>query len=177
MQQTDQVSENADDLLMPAEPDTAEIAQPLLAAEPAQPAAEQWNSAAEEEWNEHSATSWALAYVIHRIRSTPHPPILLPEQRRHFEKVIEMAAALIEQWQGHERDLAQQLGTRRPVTDLPAETAETSQNDLDENASDDDWFKPTFTPLFQLLDDDEEETPADAHKAPEAPATDQDYQI
>src|SRR6185437_11184438 len=121
--------------------------------------------------------SWALAYVIHRIRSTPHPPILLPEQRRHFEKVIEMAAALIEQWQGHERDLAQQLGTRRPVTDLPAETAETSQNDLDENASDDDWFKPTFTPLFQLLDDDEEEATAAAHKAPEAPATDHDYQI
>jgi hypothetical protein len=186
MQKTDQEPENADDLptfaesdhlIMPTETDT-DIAQPVAAAEPAPSAEEQWNSAVEEEWNEHSATSWALAYVIHRIRSTPHPPILLPEQRRHFEKVVEMAAALIEQWQGRERDLAQQLGTRRPLTELIEESLGTGQDHLNgtENGADDDWIRPAYTPLAQLLGDDEEES-SSAPKAPDMPTADHDYQI
>jgi hypothetical protein len=178
MQKTDQESENADNLSIPVESNTTEIAQQLLEAEATQPVEEQWNSATEEEWNEHSATSWALAHVIHRIRSTPHPPILLPEQRRHFEKVVEMAAALIEQWQGHERDLAQQLGMRRPITELSTEPIGASQNHLDGNEADEDWIKPAFTPLYQLLlEDDVEETLSVSPKAPGTPATEQDYQI
>ncbi|HLV99883.1 MAG TPA: hypothetical protein VKT82_14525 [Ktedonobacterales bacterium] len=162
---------------MPAESDN-QIAQPISEAEPTLAAEQQWNSAVEEEWNEHSATSWALAYVIHRIRSTPHPPILLPEQRRHFEKVVEMAAALIEQWQGHERDLAQQLGTRRPITDLPEDPAGTSQDGLNDQISDDAWIKPAYTSFAQLLlGDDDEEASADAPKAPGTPAAEDDYQI
>jgi len=80
-------------------------------------ASKEWDSAHEQAWSEHSATAWALAHVIHRIRSTPLPPTLLPEQRRRFHKVVQMAAALIEEWQRSERDQAQQLAADRPLTD------------------------------------------------------------
>ena len=78
------------------------------------PADKPWDSTDEQAWSEHSATAWALAYVIHRIRSTPLPPILLSEQRRHFQTVIQLAAARIEEWQRRERDQAQQLAATRP---------------------------------------------------------------
>lgn len=81
---------------------------------PPPPADKEWGNTHKQEWSEHSAAAWALAHVIHRIRSTPLPPILLPEQRRHFQQVIQMAAALMEEWQRRERDQAQQLATTRP---------------------------------------------------------------
>ncbi len=176
---TEQAPEKTGDLAGPAESDAVELVAPALESEPARAAEPQWNNATEEEWNEHSATSWALAYVIHRIRSTPHPPILLSEQRRHFEKVVEMAAALIEQWQGHERDLAQQLGMRRPVTALPEESPGADQAQLQgsDNEADDDWIKPAYTRPYQLLPDDDETPPADASNGPEAPVVEDDYQI
>lgn len=87
-----------------------------------------WDRANEQAWSEHSATAWALAYVIHRIRSTPLPPILLPEQRRHFQKVIQMASALMEEWQRRERDQAQQLAAARPPAGPLAEPPEISEN-------------------------------------------------
>jgi hypothetical protein len=96
------------------EPGNLEIAHAARAA---------WDSATEQEWNEHSATSWALAHVIHHIRSTPLPPFLSSEQQRHFQKIIQMAAALIEDWQRRERDQAQRLALGRPVTELPTEPA------------------------------------------------------
>jgi hypothetical protein len=83
---------------------------------PVSPAEGVWDNTAEQAWSEHSTTAWALAYVIHRIRSTPLPPILPPEQRRHFHKVVQMAAALMEEWQRRERDQAQQLAAGRPVS-------------------------------------------------------------
>ncbi len=89
-----------------------------------------WDSTAEQEWSEHSATAWALAHVIHRIRSTPLPPILSPEQRRHFQKVVQMAGALMEEWQRRERDQAQRLAIGRPLIDMllgPPNTAEPLQ--------------------------------------------------
>jgi len=89
-----------------------------------------WDDAAEQEWTEHSATAWALAHVIHRIRSTSLPPILSAEQRRHFQKVVQMAAALMEEWQRRERDQAQRLATGRPLIDTllgPLDTAESPQ--------------------------------------------------
>ena len=81
---------------------------------PSPPAEKHWGNNHEQEWSEHSATAWALAHVIHRIRSTPLPPILLPEQRRRFQQVIQMAAALMEEWQRRERDQAQQIAAARP---------------------------------------------------------------
>ncbi len=86
-------------------------------------AEEVWDSAAEQEWSEHSTTAWALAYVIHRIRSTPLPPILPPEQRQHFHEVVQMAAALMEEWQRRERDQAQQLAAGRPATGAAHESS------------------------------------------------------
>ncbi len=85
-----------------------------LAPEAAVPLEQQhWEQAQEEEWSEHTATAWTLAHIIHRIYSTPLPPVLSPEQRRHFQKIIKMAAALIEEWQQRERELAQQLASER----------------------------------------------------------------
>ncbi|HEY7348213.1 MAG TPA: hypothetical protein VH599_07805 [Ktedonobacterales bacterium] len=108
------------------ESDHTEMDPPALAASaldgnqtPALDGKKAWNSAIEQEWSEHSATAWALAHVIHHIRSTPLPPFLLPEQQRHFQKIILMAAALMEEWQRSERDQAQQLAIGRPVTGLP----------------------------------------------------------
>jgi hypothetical protein len=138
---------------------------------------QQWDSAAEEEWNEHSATAWALAYVIHRIRSTPYPPILLPEQRDHFQKVIEMAAALMEEWQRRERDQAQQLAQARPIAELSLEALETIPDSLDGNAVE-VWEKQLFTQPYQLpLADDEDNTPAETPRAKGIPAADDEYQI
>lgn len=99
-------------------------ADPPAPAEPAQEvdaANKAWDSAIEQEWSEHSATAWALAHVIHHIRSTPLPPFLSPEQRRHFQHIIQMAAALIEDWQRRERDQAQHLALARPVSGLPTD--------------------------------------------------------
>ena len=90
-----------------------EAAQPGLEIS-VPPAQREWDNAAEQEWNEHSTTAWALAHVIHRICSTPLPPILPPEQRRHFQKVVQMAAALMEEWQRREREQAQQLVAHHP---------------------------------------------------------------
>ena len=90
-----------------------EAAQPEREV-PVPPAHREWDNAAEQEWNEHSTTAWALAHVIHRICSTPLPPILPPEQRRHFQKVVQMAAALMEEWQRREREQAQQLVAHHP---------------------------------------------------------------
>lgn len=100
---------DAPELEAPTGTSDAEIAGP-----PA-PVDKQQSSDDEQAWSEHSATAWALAHVIHRIRSTPFPPILLPEQRRHFQHVIHMAAALMEEWQRRERDQAQQLAAARPA--------------------------------------------------------------
>jgi hypothetical protein len=74
-----------------------------------------WEQGQEEEWSEHTATAWTLAHIIHRIYSTPLPPTLSPDQRRHFHKIIKMAAALIEEWQQREREQAQHLATERPT--------------------------------------------------------------
>ena len=177
MNKTDQELENVRDLAtnVPAGTSTVE-ALPTKAAPPPSPN-QQWNSAAEEEWNEHSATAWALAYVIHRIRSTPYPPILLPEQRDHFQKVIEMAAALMEEWQRRERDQAQQLAQARPIPELSLEALEAVPDSFDGNAVE-VWEKQLFTQPYQLpLADDEEDTPTGDAKANETPATDHDYQI
>lgn len=177
MNKTDQEPENARDLAtnVPAGTGTVE-ALPTKAAPPPS-ADQQWSSAAEEEWNEHSATAWALAYVIHRIRSTPYPPILLPEQRDHFQKVIEMAAALMEEWQRRERDQAQQLAQARPIAELSLEALEAVPDSLDGNAAE-VWEKQIFTRPYRLpLTDDEDDAPADAPKADMPPAADADYQI
>lgn len=91
------------------------------------PANREWDNAAEQEWNEHSTTAWALAHVIHRICSTPLPPILPPEQRRHFQKVVHMAAALMEEWQRRERDQAQQLVAQHSFTYAASEMLIESQ--------------------------------------------------
>jgi hypothetical protein len=72
-----------------------------------------WEQAQEEEWSEHTATAWTLAHIIHRIYSTPLPPILSSEQREHFHKVIKMAAAMMEEWQEREREQAQHLAAER----------------------------------------------------------------
>jgi len=85
---------------------------------PAPLAEEAWDDTTEQAWSEHSTSAWALAHVIHRIRSTPLPPILPPEQRRHFQKVVQMAAALMEEWQRRERDQAQQLAAGRPFVGM-----------------------------------------------------------
>jgi hypothetical protein len=175
---TDQEPENAPDLTTTAPSVTGETDPLSMEADPPPAPEQQWNSATEEEWNEHSATAWALAYVIHRIRSTPHPPILLSEQRDHFHKVIEMAAALIEEWQRRERDQAQQLAQTRPIDKLSQEALEAVPDSLDENAAAEVWNRRLFTPPYQLLlADDEEDTFADTPKVPEVPAADDDYQI
>ena len=173
---TDQEPENARDLAtnMPASDGVTDHLP--TGVEPSPSSEQQWDSAAEEEWNEHSATAWALAYVIHRIRSTPYPPILLSEQRDHFQKVIEMAAALMEKWQRRERDQAQQLAQARPIAELSREALETVPADLDENTPA-EWEKQLFTPPYQLLLEDEEDAPTDDAKANGTPATGHDYQI
>ncbi len=85
-----------------------------------------WEAEQEEEWEEHAATAWTLAHIIHRVYATPLPPALSPEQRRHFQKIIKMAAALIEEWQQREREQAQQLAAERPApTFKEEETVET----------------------------------------------------
>ncbi|HEY7122412.1 MAG TPA: hypothetical protein VH540_00550 [Ktedonobacterales bacterium] len=73
-----------------------------------------WEPEQEEEWEEHAATAWTLAHIIHRVYATPLPPALSPEQRHHFQKIIKMAAALIEAWQQREREQAQQMAAERP---------------------------------------------------------------
>src|SRR5690348_2775152 len=103
-----------------------EATQPELEI-PVQLAHREWDNAAEQEWNEHSTTAWALTHVIHRICSTPLPPILPPEQRRHFQKVVQMAAALMEEWQRRERDQAQQLVAHHPFADSANEILMESQ--------------------------------------------------
>ncbi len=130
---TDQEPEHISDLGTSAAPVTsatgplAPEALPLLTEE--QP----WDSTAEEEWSEHSATAWALVYVIHRVRSTPLPPTLPPAQQQHFHKIIEMAVALLEDWQRSERDQAQHLALRGLITELSAELLESGPNPLDEH--------------------------------------------
>lgn len=103
-----------------------EAAQPGLEIS-VPPAQREWDNAAEQEWNEHSTTAWALAHVIHRICSTPLPPILPPEQRRHFQKVVQMAAALMEEWQRREREQAQQLVAHHPFAYTASEMLTESQ--------------------------------------------------
>lgn len=175
---TDQESENTSDLAAPEASNNGKPAPAALKEEPPLTTNQHWNSATEEEWNEHSATAWALAYVIHRIRSTPHPPILLPEQRRHFEKITEMAAALIEEWQRRERDLAQQLAQERPVPELSPEVVGTGQDNFDDSTSAPDLNKQLYArPYYLILDDAEEAASDDPQKGPETPAADQDYQI
>ncbi len=170
---TDQEPANTRDLAAPAQSGAAPIDPLPLPTEPPPAPEQQWDNTAEEEWNEHSATAWALAYVIHRVRSTPYPPILLPEQRNHFQKVIEMAAALMEEWQRRERDQAQQLAQARPIAELSREALETVPGDLDENTPA-EWEKQRFTqPYHLLLEDEEEDTP----KADMPPAADDHYQI
>jgi hypothetical protein len=120
---TDTIQKPADNADPKASVDTPDLE---IAFPP--PADKARDSANEQEWSEHSATAWALAYVIHRIRSTPLPPILLPEQRRHFQKVIQMASALMEEWQRRERDQAQQLAAARPPGGPLAEPPEISEN-------------------------------------------------
>jgi hypothetical protein len=105
---------------------STEVAQPGLEM-PVPPAKREWNNEAEQEWSEHSTTAWALAHVIHRICSTPLPPFLPPEQQRHFQKVVQMAAALMEEWQRRERDQAQQLVAHHPFADAANEILMESQ--------------------------------------------------
>ncbi len=194
----EQESEHTSDLAAPTMP---EIRRPPLAAEPETAAPEtsdptsaameeeppstpekQWNSATEEEWNEHRETAWALAYVIHRIRSTPNPPILLPAQKQHFQHTIEKAAALMEEWQRRERDLAQQLVQARPATDFSSEADEAIQNNRADDISDEAWNKQLATPSSSsyLILDDADEAPQvteEGHKAPDGPAIPHDYAI
>ena len=82
-----------------------------------------WEPEQEEDWEEHAATAWTLAHIIHRVYATPLPPALSPGQRRHFQKVIKMAAALIEAWQQREREQAQQLAAERPAPAFKEEEA------------------------------------------------------
>lgn len=164
----------------PAMPETNEQALAALEEEPPSAPEQQWNSATEEEWNEHRETAWALAYVIHRIRSTSNPPILLPAQKQHFQKTIERAAALMEEWQRRERDLAQQLVQARPVSALSSEAAEAIQNDLPDDIPDDAWNKQLATPSYYLILDDGEEVakvPEEAPKAQQAPVPPDNYEI
>jgi len=126
---TDQAPVHTLDPGAPAEAGTLERA-PLAGEEPAPNAGKKWDSAAEQEWSEHSATAWALAHVIHHIHTTPLPPFLLPEQRDHFQHIIQTAAALIEDWQRRERDQARQLASSRPVTGLPVASSAASQDGL-----------------------------------------------
>lgn len=187
-------SENASDLAVPAVAEASEQTAPSTSAtpeineqavaaleeEPPSAPEKQWNNATEEEWNEHRETAWALAYVIHRIRSTPNPPILLPAQKQHFQKTIEQAAALMEEWQRRERDLAQQLVQTKPITELSSETAEAIQNDLPDDIPDDAWNKQLATPShYLILDDDEEkaQTPEEAPNVQDAPAVPHHYEI
>ncbi len=138
MDKTDQERANTPELVMPAKTGPSETDPPAMAAptlemadgaKPGPEAEQQWDNATEQEWSEHSATAWALAHVIHHIRSTPLPPFLLPEQRRHFHKIIQMAASLIEDWQRRERAQAQHLALGRPVTGLPAEPEALGETD------------------------------------------------
>ena len=105
---------------------STEVAQPGLEMR-VPPAKREWNNEAEQEWSEHSTTAWALAHVIHRICSTPLPPFLPPEQQRHFQKVVQMAAALMEEWQRRERDQAQQIVAHHPFADAANEILMESQ--------------------------------------------------
>lgn len=105
---------------------SAEAAQPELEMS-MPPANREWNNEAEQEWSEHSTTAWALAHVIHRICSTPLPPFLPPEQQRHFQKVVQMAAALMEEWQRRERDQAQQIVAHHPFAEAANEILLESQ--------------------------------------------------
>lgn len=106
---------------------SAEAAQPELEMS-MPPANREWNNEAEQEWSEHSTTAWALAHVIHRICSTPLPPFLPPEQQRQFQKVVQMAAALMEEWQRRERDHAQQIVAHHPFAEAANEILLESQS-------------------------------------------------
>jgi hypothetical protein len=171
MDKTDQEPEHAADPAAPtaSEPNEMNSQAPL----PAPPSAtgQPWDNAAEEAWSEHSATAWALVYVIHRIRSTPLPPVLLPEQRRHFHKIIQMAAALLEDWQRSERDQAQQLALRGLITELSAEFLEAEQDHHGQNSHAGGQVEHEFTSSHQQY---LEEVPEDAandqsdHEADEA---------
>ena len=174
---TEQESESAAEPEAPAAPDNDEPLMLALEEEPPPALEKQWDSAAEDEWNEHRATAWALAYIIHRVRSTPFPPILLPAQRHHFQKVIEMAAALMEDWQRDERDLAQHLAQERPVTEFstgPMRAIQAMLSGHHTTAQDED--APLFTPPpYQLILEDDEKERAEAIS--KAPDVEQDYQI
>lgn len=116
----------------------AEAAQSALEI-PVPPANREWDNAAEQEWNEHSTTAWALAHVIHRICSTPLPPFLPPEEQRHFHKVVQMAAALMEEWQRRERDQAQQIVAHHPFAEaanaILTETQATHEEQAEEETT------------------------------------------
>lgn len=127
MDKTAQAPTQTPDLVTPAESGTLDMSA-LATADPTPKASQAWDSAAEQAWSEHSATAWVLAHVIHQIRSTPLPPFLLPEQRQHFHKIVQAAAALIEDWQRRERDQAQQLASSRPVGELTVELTAANQN-------------------------------------------------
>lgn len=126
---TDQAPAHTLDSEAPAESGIHERG-PLAGEEPAPNAGKAWDSAAEQEWSEHSATAWALAHVIHHIHATPLPPFLLPEQRHHFQHIIQTAAALIEDWQRRERDQASQLASSRPVTGMPEDSSAANRGTL-----------------------------------------------
>lgn len=130
--QTDQAPAHIFDPAEPAESGMLERAP--LAREEAAPGADRaWDSATEQEWSEHSATAWALAHVIHHIHTTPLPPFLLPEQRDHFQHIIQTAAALIEDWQRRERERARQLAISRPVTGLTQDSSTANQDALSQH--------------------------------------------
>ncbi len=138
-----------------AHPAAFDESEQLEQETPTFPTDQMWDSATEQEWSQHSATAWVLAHVIHRIRSTPMPPALSPEQRRHFQKIVQMAAALIEEWQRRERDLAQQLVVGRPVVDLLLEGFEpaiASPEAIQSDSSQQEQEATSFAPLVTRAD-------------------------
>jgi hypothetical protein len=132
---TDQEPENVSDLELPAAPANGTHEPLTLEAQPLTAEEQPWDRATEEAWSEHSETAWALVYVIHRVRSTPLPPTLPPAQQRHFHKIIDMAAAMLEDWQRRERDQARQLALRGLITELTAELEEAGESQLDDHAN------------------------------------------
>ena len=132
---TDQEPEPVSDLGTSAAPATSATEPLALEAQPLLTEEQPWDSTAEEAWTEHSETAWALVYVIHRVRSTPLPPTLPLAQQQHFHKIIEMAVAMLEEWQRRERDQARQLALRGLITELEAELLESGANQLDEHTN------------------------------------------
>lgn len=125
---TDQEPDTVSDLEMSMAPASSATEPLALEALPLLTEEQPWDSTAEEAWTEHSETAWALVYVIHRVRSTPLPPTLPPAQQQHFHKIIEMAVAMLEDWQRRERDQARQLALRGLITELEAELLESGAN-------------------------------------------------